>query len=345
MSDAHSKVTVSDPFGAGSDRQLPTITLALDPDVVNEEFHRALPRLAGDNARVSVRSITVLRHKPGRRCVIQYDVRARYDDRSRAKAIVIGKIRARRFGNEGYRLLDAIWNAGFQNDSADGVSVPEPLGVIPRLQMWLQRKVKGTIASELLPSPKGVSLARRIAEAIHKVHRADVPTDRSHTVADELAILHECLPTLCLQNPAWATRIGGILAACDKLGTRLLPSKPCGIHRDFYPAQVIVGRRRLHLIDFDLYCMGDPALDVGNFIGHITEQSLRSFGDPAALREQEQAMEERFVDLSGEVTRGAVHIYSTFTLVRHIYLSTQFAERAAFTERLMELCEHRLQLR
>jgi tRNA A-37 threonylcarbamoyl transferase component Bud32 len=292
-----------------------------------------------------VRSITVLRHKPGRRCVIQYDVRIRHDDRARTKAIVIGKIRARRFGNEGYRLLDAIWNAGFQNDSADGVSVPEPLGVIPRLQMWLQRKVQGTLASELLPTPKGVSLARRIAEAIHKVHRAGVPIDRSHTIADELAILHECLPTLCLQNPEWATRIGAILAACDKLGARLPPSKPCGIHRDFYPAQVIVDRGRLHLIDFDLYCLGDPALDVGNFIGHVTEQSLRGFGDPGALREQEQAMEERFVDLSGETTRSAVRAYTTFTLVRHIYLSTQFAERAAFTERLMELCEQRLQLR
>jgi aminoglycoside phosphotransferase (APT) family kinase protein len=208
--------------------------------------------------------------------------------------------------------------------------------------MWLQRKVRGTLASELLPSPKGVSLARRIAKAIHKVHQAQVPTDRSHTIADELAILHECLPGL---NPAWATRIEAILAACDKLAAHLPTPKPCGIHRDFYPAQVIVDRRRLYLIDFDLYCVGDPALDVGNFIGHVTEQSLRSFGDATALRECEQAMEDRFVELSGQTTRSAVRAYATFTLVRHIYLSTQFAERAAFTEPLMELCEHRLQLR
>src|SRR5437773_3836244 len=30
------------------------------------------------------------------------------------------------------------------------------------------------------------------------------------------------------------------------------------------------------LLDFDLYCQGDPALDIGNFVGHLTEQSLRT---------------------------------------------------------------------
>src|SRR2546426_9353652 len=39
---------------------------------------------------------------------------------------------------------------------------------------------------------------------------------------------------------------------------------------------VIVNGERLFLLDFDLYCEGDPALDIGNFLGHITEQSLRS---------------------------------------------------------------------
>ena len=74
-----------------------------------------------------------------------------------------------------------------------------------------------------------------------------------------------------------------MLDACDRLGAGTLKPEPCGIHRDFYADQVIVAGPRICLIDFDLYCEGDPALDIGNFLGHIQEQSLRSLGDPEAL--------------------------------------------------------------
>jgi len=102
-----------------------------------------------------------------------------------------------------------------------------------------------------------------------------------------------------------------------------------------------VNGERLFLLDFDLYCEGDPALDIGNFLGHITEQSLRTLGDAGALADREQAMEERFVALSGAAP-AAVRAYATLTLVRHVYLSTLFPERRPFIQSLIELCEERL---
>ena len=337
-----SKVKVSDSFGVAGDPALPLAASALDPATVREEFKHGLPRLCGEGGRVSVRGIEVLRHKPGKRCVIEYNLRVKPSDGGRTKATLIGKMRARRFGNEGYRLLDALWNAGFQSDSPDGVSVPEPIGVITPLQLWLQRKVPGETATEALGRPDGAALARRIAAAIHKLHCAGVPTDRSHSMADELRILHECLPVAARARPELAGRIDDILAASVRLGARVPEPHCCGIHRDFYPAQVIVESARLHLIDFDLYCQGDPALDVGNFIGHMTEESLRGRGDARAGQREEEALEEAFVELSGEATRAAVRAYTTLTLVRHIYLSTQFPERAPFTGKFVELCEERL---
>ena len=64
-------MTVIDAFAAASDRELPTVALALDPEAVRAEFKRGLPRLAGEQGKVKVKSITVTRHKPGRRCVIE----------------------------------------------------------------------------------------------------------------------------------------------------------------------------------------------------------------------------------------------------------------------------------
>src|SRR5207247_2017872 len=179
-------------------------------------------------------------------------------------------------------------------------------------------------------------------EAVHKLHEAGVVTRRRHTMADELRILHRCLEALRETRPEWAWRLRRLLAACDRLGAATTPGPPCGIHRDFYPDHALVDGERLYLLDFDLYCEGDPALDVGNCVGHITEQSVRTRGDPRALADREAALEDRFVELAGESARPAVRAYALLTLARHVYLSAQFSERQPCTAGLLELCEERL---
>lgn len=335
-------IPVIDPFGVAGDPEMPSLALALNPDEVQQQFGRHLSHLAGKYGFVHLRVIRVTRYKSKRRCMIEYDVEIERSDAPLEAVTLIGKVRARRFGKSGYRLLKAFWDAGFGSDSQDGVSVPEPIGTVSKFRMWLQRKILGQVVTDLLTAPGGAVLVQRIADAAHKLHRTRVPAERRHTMADELCILHECLPTVVQTGPRWAGRIERLLDACDRLGTATPEPMLRGIHRDFYADQVIVDGPRLYLTDFDLYCEGDPGLDIGNFLGHITEQSLRTMGDPEALVDVERVMEERFVELSGEATRAAVRAYATLTLVRHIYLSTQFPERRPFTGSLLELCEERL---
>ena len=342
MNEPTTKVEISDPSNAAGDPNLPTVASALDPQFVNDAFRHSLTRIAGEGGRVSVRSIDVIRHKPGRRCVIEYGVRVKYAGAPWGHATLIGKIRARRYGSEGLRLQESIWNSGFQADSTDGISVPEPVAAIPSLQMWLQRKVGGAVSSGPLAGQHGPDLARHIATGIYKLHRANIPTDRRHGMGDELRILHECLPRAVELRPELTARIDRVLAAARRLAATVPEPQPCGIHRDFYPAQVIADGERIWLLDFDLYCLGDPALDAGNFVGHLAEASLRTHGAVDTSDGTIRAFVDRFVELSGEETLPAIEAYTTLTLVRHIYLSTQFSDRAAFTERLLAVCETRL---
>lgn len=333
---------VDDSFGAADDPALPSLRLALDPREVKRHFRHRLPRLAGEDGRVRVRGIRVVRHKPGRRCLIEYDVRIDPPRRPRERARLLGKVRAGRFGNAGYELADALWSAGFDDASSDGISVPEPIATVPDLRMWLQRKVQGRPATDLLSGPAGVPLARRVADAAHKLHRAGVPAMASHSISDELRILDRCLEFVAAEQERLAKRVERLRAACERLAARIPNQRPEPIHRDFYGDQVIVDGERLHIIDLDLYCMGDGALDVGNFLGHMTEQALRTFGDPAALAAPEQALEERFCELAGQEVLSAVRGYAALTLARHVYLSTLHPERRMLTVPLLELCEERL---
>lgn len=335
-------IPVNDPFGVTADAGLPTLARALDPSVVKRYFRRGLPDLAEEGGSVRLRAIRVIRHKPGRRCVIEYDVKVTWPNDRRKRLTLIGKVRARRSGESDCQLQRSLWDAGFETRSPDGIAVAQPAGVLPKLDLWLQRKVPGQVATALLAAPGGVGLARRVAEAAYKLHQAGVPAVRRHGMADELRILGQCLRTVAQEEPRWATRIERLLDACTRLGAETPAPVPCGIHRDFYSDQVIVDEPRLYLIDFDLYCLGDPALDIGNFLGHVTEQSVRTLGDAEALVEVERALEERFIELSGEAMRPTVRAYAVLTLARHIYLSTRFPERRPWTECLLELCEERL---
>jgi Ser/Thr protein kinase RdoA (MazF antagonist) len=333
---------VADPFDVTADPAMPFLTQALSPHDAQLQFSRRLAHLAGPGGKLDVLAIRAMRHKRGRRCLVEYDLAVHKQDSPPELLTLVGKARARGLDRSTFETISALWKADFNNLAPDGIAVPQPIGMVPEFQMWLHRKVAGTPATHLLAGPGGIDLARRIAEAAHKVHMSGVRPTRRHTIQDELRILHEKLPLVAQSRPEWGLRIAKLLDACNRLASSVTKRPRRGIHRDFYADQVLVDGPRLYLLDFDLYCEGDPGLDVGNFLGHMQEWSLRTLDDPHALLAQGEAMEERFVELSGDTARSAVRAYTLLTLVRHIYLSTLHVDRRQVTEALLELCEERL---
>jgi hypothetical protein len=293
---------------------------------------------------VQVRGVRVVRHKAGRRCLIDYDVWVQRAGGVPEAMPLLGKVSARALDERSYRTQKHLWRNGFDSGSSDGISVAEPVGKLPELRMWLQRRVGGQPA---WPSAAGTAqraLVRRIADAVHKLHRTQARPNRAHGVTDELSILRERLGALARLRPSLASRIDRVLTGCARVAETLLPRATCGIHRDFYPDQLLVDDDRVYLLDLDLYCAGDPALDYGNYIGHLMEHSLRLTGRPDAYAEAQAELEDRFAAAwSARDGRTAVRGYATLTLVRHIDISTRIADRQPFTELILESCETRLE--
>lgn len=333
-------IPVLDPFGVDRDAALPILRRCVDPDGVQAELDRGVEGLGHGTVRLI--AITVLRHKPGRRCLIEYRLSFRPAAGDETELTAIGKVRRNRPGRHQLRLLQGLWSAGFDAGSADGISVPEPLGEISGLSMWLQRRVPGVTATELLGGSRGIALGARLAEAAHKIHTADVATRKVHGIDDELRILEDCLRVTANRRPALAARIERLLARCRRIATAVDPLPHAGIHRDFYSDQVVVDGERLNVVDFDLYATGDPALDIGNLIGHITEQALRELDSPHALGEVEIAATERFAELrGGAASRRPVELYAALTVARHVFLADERPERASLVADLLDVAEER----
>ncbi|MBW4482550.1 MAG: aminoglycoside phosphotransferase family protein [Tildeniella torsiva UHER 1998/13D] len=326
------------------DPKIPFLEEALDPALAQTQLQSAIPGLT------QITTANLVRHKPGRRALVEYRI-----ETVAGPLTLLGKIRAKGTDVASYQIQQALWHNGWSADSADRFSIPEPLVLVPDWHMTLQRKVPGIPATQLLPTEQGIPLGQRIAALAYKLHRTSVPTAKTHSLPDELAILRDRLPQVTEQHPHWTTRIENVLNACDRLATQFPPPPPpTGIHRDFYADQILIdasnpGEERLWLVDLDLYCLGSPAVDIGNFIAHITEQSLRELGNAAALRDREVALRETYLSQKFDPPWGAtattareIDLYTVLTLVRHIHISTRIPSRRPYTEALLSLSETRL---
>jgi len=303
------------------DPAIPHLAAALDPEAVN----RALAQ-AGCSARAEAAQL--VRHNAGRRGRVSY--RSRDQDGSPITAY--GKIRAKGADSRSFAVQQELWNNGFGPDGQSGAHVAEPLALLPHLGMWIQAKVPGKAFSTLTCD------AAQAARAISALHRSGVRPLRRHLIADELAILEERFSMLGERRPEWASPIADLRQAVSDRAAHLLPVAPGPIHRDFYHDHLLSKGADHYLIDLDLLCLGDPALDIGNFNAHLTEWALREWNDP-----------EKFADWTTKFTRNAcrenpvtrpenIAVYEFLSLVRLLEISDRMPERRASAPALLELC-------
>jgi hypothetical protein len=326
-----------------ADRALSLSSEALDLAAMERRVSQ-LP--AFDDSRCSLRlsAVRVTRHKPGRRCLIEYDLTVSRDGCPPRAGTLVAKVRSKGADTRTYGLTQTLWRDGFNSDSADGVSVPEPVGLLADLKMWMQWKAPGTLVAQLLEDTRAVALAERAAVAICKLHNSGASPSRRHGTDDELRILRDRLDAVATETPRWRRRLDALFDASARFANTVPAVTPRGIHRDFHPGQMLVDGERVYLLDLDLYASGDPALDVGNFLAHLAEYSLRTFGDPERLAACEAALTDHFLESTPDISARSIEIYKTLSLARHIYISRLFLERQAFTERILDLCEARLSL-
>lgn len=333
---------ISDPYHIDRDPKMPFLKIALDPEFM---YSKLKPMLASEigvqNSRIA--RIHVSRYKPGRRCLIQFDFEGRKNEVSQGPSLM-GKVKAKKLDAASFKVQRLLWKSNFGANAKDHIHVPEPIGQIPEVNMWLYKKVPGVPFTDMLNKNDSILRVRQIAAGIFKLHSLGKLSHRSHSLQDELEILKNRLTTLRQDFPKWDRRLSRIFDACSRLDTDIPQLNFTGIHRDFYPDQVIVDGEKIFFIDFDLYCTGDRSLDLGNFLGHIKEYALRKHGHPDYFLELEKNFEDQYLNLSKSRSKKSIETYLTLTLARHIFISTLFPDRREFTPELIEYTEQRLNL-
>jgi streptomycin 6-kinase len=300
------------------DPAMPLLSAALDVASVTPLLHQATD--------AEVISARLVRHKPARRCMIEYVVRTPAGQR-----VWLGKMRAKGLDNRAFAFQQAAYDAG--------LAVARPIAAIPELAMWLQEKLSGRSFLEVLEAFSPADIGSRVAEAIGSLHRSPLRPPREHTADDELASLEARLTKMLPPGVASQERIQRLLSRCGELLQAAPPGPAVCLHRDFYHDQILFGDNRSFLLDLDLAAIGDAALDVGNFLAHLQELSVRCPQLAARLQGVGDSLVSHCTSQNPIVSLRAIRLYEAVSLARHVQISVQFPERAPFSRAIMDRVE------
>ncbi len=227
----------------------------------------------------SIAQIQILKYKPCRRCVLAYDLATK----SKEKISVIGKVFKDERGTRHLAFQRALWAGGFGMESADGITIAEPLAYVPEMRMLVVEHVPGETLGESTGAPDFSERVCRSAAAIAKLHSARIRPSKQYTLVEEAANLAHWAEEVVACRGDSAEWVARQLEALRAMASRLPRAEAVPAHRDFYYSQLLFASRRVTLIDLDMFSLADPAIDVANFIAHLRFLSLQKFSDAHRL--------------------------------------------------------------
>jgi Ser/Thr protein kinase RdoA (MazF antagonist) len=311
------------------DPALPLLELVRDPAVVGRELERQL-----GTGPIEVTGATVVRHKPGRRCLLLYDLA------SGNGAVHAGRLYGKTYASaRGPRVYAQLRALAAARACGPDVAIPEPVAYVESLKLLLQREVPGEpIRSLLLGGDK--ALAVRIAEALHELHGSSVELERRHELNDELAPLPERVEgLLATAGTSLADRARRCLELVRRSSRNPWPWRWRPIHRDLYHDQVLAGEHGISILDFDDAAMSEPAVDVANFLAHLRLLALEERAATEEVARVAAAFAARYRELDADLDPALVRFLEGATLLRlaGIHLPRERGEWVA--EHLLVECE------
>lgn len=321
-----------------ADPALPQLRTLRDPAMMAEEFGRRVYK-----GPVAVAGIVIVRHKPGRRCLLRYDLAVGPAGGERPE-----RLYAKTFASErGPRVYEIIRMVAAARACGPDIRLPDPVGYLPALKLLLQREVPGLPLAPVFLGPDAVEAERvvvRVAGALHTLHTAGLDLGRRHDLDKELGPLGDRVDRLAQACAALAVPARRCLALIEAGAERAVSGgwrwRP--IHRDFYHDQLLIGEHGLSVLDFDDAAMSEPAIDVANFLAHLRLLALQQTEAPATLAGVAAAFEGRYRQLDPDLTPALLRFLEGATLLRlaQIHLPRERGEWLA--GQLLAECERLL---
>lgn len=226
------------------------------------------------NGRITIEKLDVLgyRLELRSRSLLRLDLK----QDSRTTTLVAKVMRPERAAQLFWHLQE-LERSGFHTRAADAITIPHPIAYAPEGIIWLEAVFDPSL-HDVIGEEAFVSGCGAAARTLNKLKTAPLENLVPYTLEEELLLLRQTGAEIAQIYPVLAERLQEVLALVLQNAPAARQNRPAPVHRDFYDKQLLIGAARTTLIDADTLALSDPALDVGNFLAHLT---LRAKQNPA----------------------------------------------------------------
>lgn len=303
------------------DPAISSLRIASDKEAMTQLFKETMPGVQNHVRDLEISSARVVKHRPGRRCTILYDL-------SQGRRQVYVKIY---YNKRGKGILNKMRK--LKKACSKALLIPEAFAYLPEHRMLLIEGINGTPLSQLQGSALN-SWVRRAAEALAYFHNCDANMTKVWTLRDEIAVLCKRIQILAVNKPkAMPTVLELVTLLWASEPDANIPVRP--IHRDFYPGQVIALGDRAGFVDLDDSALGDPAIDVGNFLAHLKLLSFERHSDPGALARERDIFLKCYLESAINMQMGRIVFFEASTLLRLASLASDHPDRTEQTQAML----------
>jgi hypothetical protein len=242
-----------------------------------------------------------VRYKPASRCVLRYRLSLQHPITGEQKTLTIfGKVYA---AVEQAQRVQLLQQRLYEEQTNMGVLplLPRPLAILPSLGLTFNEAIQPSANSVTndqwdtlrtgvralqpqLERGRGGSITRIIppeeelrltGQALARLHSSTVMSkDAPRTGAKEAKRAKERAALIASRNPTQAERVQTL---SQQLAARLEASQPDNYrpaHGGFKASQLLFHSHQVFVVDFDGFCLADPALDVGYFLAYLRPSGL-----------------------------------------------------------------------
>ncbi|HYL72398.1 MAG TPA: hypothetical protein VEY89_13945, partial [Candidatus Dormibacteraeota bacterium] len=233
--------------------------------------------------------VTPVRYRPGRRCVLRYDVAT-----AGGPAVLFGKVLPTAEAAELAAILTAL-GPGFTARVA---------GIAPQWGLVVQADTGGNSLSHIAKGAVSTDDLVDVTAAAHLLAHLHARTDPQapvRTLQRDAEDVMEFIPACKRFAPGVARRLGDVAAsaAAQPGGGSTAPA-----HGAFRLDQVHTTASAPVLIDIDSYCFAEPERDLGNLLAYLDWRALRRPGVREGVREVRHA----FLDGYQQASRRGVDL-------------------------------------
>lgn len=268
-----------------ADAGLPGLALLTDPSAARPLLEGILRTSGAGYDDLTLADVVphVTGFKPGLRCTVLCDLVYPAGSGQHWPKRVVAKLHHDDTGERAHRMMQALWSSPLGR--SDHVALAEPLAYLPEWKLLMQgtvpgdRTVKDLLHAALLGEDDEASAA--LAEAIRmagrglaELHRCGVAADRSVTWPEELALLRKKHGKLVAVAPELATLTASVSERLEAAASATPPDPLVPAHHSFRPSEVLLADGRVGFIDFDKFCLAEPASDLATFTTKIRHMAM-----------------------------------------------------------------------